>query len=477
MIRRLDRLEDDVFKIRDDLHDLRKDLKEERELLRGDISTLFNMLTESSGQVDRNQIEEVSKAQQGSCNCEATLSQFENVINAFNREKSENIRLRKEFNEMRKQHDDFYLRFNNAERKIRSEIDTVKNETIAGFSATQKQVHDIQKDYQSENITLRKTFNEMKKQHDDFDSRLKSAERKLRSDIHKNENETKADITATQKLLHTIQSDTRAYCDDRFIHLNESLKNRSLNTLQELFRITSDIAILKTSNEILKNVSDDIIRRQNKYPNSCDGVAVSGEYIINPYGMKVYCDVDFNNKGWMVIQRRMDGSVNFNRTWSDYKAGFGELRGEVWFGNEKIYQLTKDNPRELMIEMETFNGTKRYALYSKFYVSSESKKYQLYAAGYTGDAGDGLATTDSRASSFVHTGQSFSTFDADNDLNSNFCCACTWGGGWWYQSCYTVHLNGKYFKEHETVPTWEGINWFYFTGSNTSLKFVQMKIH
>ncbi|KAH3792336.1 hypothetical protein DPMN_145830 [Dreissena polymorpha] len=485
MIRRLDKLEDDVFKIRndiiedlrdglrDELRDLRKDLKEERDLIREDISTLFNMLTKSSGQVDRHQIEEVSKAKQGSCNCGATLSQFENVISAFKREKSENIMLRKEFNEMIKQHDDFYLRFNNAERKLRSEIDIFKNETRASFSATQKLVHDIQKDNQSEKVMLQNAFNEIRKQHDAFDSRLKSAERNLRSDIDKHKNETKADITATQKLLHTIQSDTRAYCDDRLIHLNESLNNRSWHTLHEISRISSDIANLKTSNENLKNVSDDIIRRQNKNLYSCDGVAVSGEYIINPYGMKVYCEVDSTNKGWMVIQRRMDGSVDFRRSWADYKSGFGNLGGEFWLGNENIYKLTKDKPRELRIDMETYNGT-RYALYSEFNVSSESEKYLLYAAGYTGDAGDGFNSFNPD-DKIYHTGQSFSTFDADNDL-SDGCCACWWGGGWWYTACFTVNLNGKYYIK-KTDHQAEGIHWYPITGFRTSLKFVQIKIH
>ncbi|KAH3792318.1 hypothetical protein DPMN_145812 [Dreissena polymorpha] len=309
----------------------------------------------------------------------------------------------------------------------------------------------------------------MRKQHDDFDSRFKSAERKLRSDINKNKNEAKADITATQTLLHTIQNDTRAYCDDRLILLNESFENRSLKTLQEISRITSVITNLKTSNEISKNVSDDISRRQSKYHNSCDGVAVSGEYIINPYGMKVYCDVDSENKGWIVIQRRMDGSVDFNRSWADYKAGFGNLKGEFWLGNEIIYKLTKDKPKELRIDMEMFNGKKRYALYSKFNVSSESEKYQLYAEGYTGDAGDGIISGD-------HVGQSFSTFDADNDP-LEVCCACRYGGWWYHYACFVVNLNGKYIKENETVPIHYGIHWHPITWYIYSLKFVQIKIH
>ncbi|XP_052221749.1 fibroleukin-like [Dreissena polymorpha] len=139
--------------------------------------------------------------------------------------------------------------------------------------------------------------------------------------------------------------------------------------------------------------------------------------------MKVYCDVDSKNKGWLVIQRRMNGSEDFNRSWADYKAGFGNVKGDFWLGNEFIYQLTKEKPRELRIDIEAFDGLKRYALYSAFSILSESRKYNLYVAGYNGDAGDSLERDHNN-----HNNQPFSTFDVDNDRSSTTCCACKYEG-------------------------------------------------
>ena len=167
----------------------------------------------------------------------------------------------------------------------------------------------------------------------------------------------------------------------------------------------------------------------------------------------------------MVIQRRMDGSENFNRNWADYVAGFGQLRGEHWLGLEKIHCLTTRCPRsELGVELADFEGNYTYAQYSFFSVRNSEANYTLNIAGYTGTAGDSLS---------YHNGAQFSAKDRDNDQrNEN--CATKWQGAWWYkvEICFATHLNGLYRRVQER---WQGVVWNGFH-NGISLKYAQMKL-
>ncbi|CAI9602570.1 unnamed protein product, partial [Staurois parvus] len=53
--------------------------------------------------------------------------------------------------------------------------------------------------------------------------------------------------------------------------------------------------------------------------------------------IKALCDMDTSGGGWTVIQHRKDGSVNFHRTWKEYREGFGSTSGEYWLGNEFVH--------------------------------------------------------------------------------------------------------------------------------------------
>ena len=40
-----------------------------------------------------------------------------------------------------------------------------------------------------------------------------------------------------------------------------------------------------------------------------------------------------------VIQRRLDDSVDFYRTWDQYKTGFGNVNGEYWIGKKMLMPM------------------------------------------------------------------------------------------------------------------------------------------
>ncbi len=64
------------------------------------------------------------------------------------------------------------------------------------------------------------------------------------------------------------------------------------------------------------------------------GMREDGVYQVNLRGGKyysVYCEMTSEGP-WTRIQRRQDGSVNFDRPWNHTKWGFGQPTGEYWLG-------------------------------------------------------------------------------------------------------------------------------------------------
>ena len=200
---------------------------------------------------------------------------------------------------------------------------------------------------------------------------------------------------------------------------------------------------------------------------SDQGQNISGVYTIQPDSQpafQVYCDMTTDGGGWTVFQRRMDGSVDFYRNWTDYQHGFGNLSGEFWLGLDKIHRLTT-TATELRVDMQDFEGNSTYAKYTNFSVGDSASKYILSVSGYSGTAGDSLR---------VHNRYRFSTRDQDNDAyGSN--CAQVFKGAWWYNWCHRSNLNGLYHGgAHSSFA--DGVNWRTWKGYYYSLKFTEMKL-
>ncbi|XP_077977962.1 microfibril-associated glycoprotein 4-like [Glandiceps talaboti] len=199
----------------------------------------------------------------------------------------------------------------------------------------------------------------------------------------------------------------------------------------------------------------------------------SGIYLVQPKNapksFHVWCEIDITGAS-TVIQRRMDGSVSFNRDWADYKKGFGQLDGEYWLGNEHIHQLTSQGEYQLHIEMEDWEGNAGHAKYNMFELGDENDKYRLDIDGYSGDIGDSLT---------YHDGQQFSTRDTDNDVSGHENCAVLHESAWWYRSCHWSNLNGVYHHtgrySFQTYAT--GVEWKTWKNKyGYSMKTVTMKI-
>ncbi|ETE57228.1 Ficolin-1 [Ophiophagus hannah] len=199
------------------------------------------------------------------------------------------------------------------------------------------------------------------------------------------------------------------------------------------------------------------------------GVVLSGWYTIYPQDCKpleVLCDMDTDGGGWIVFQRRSDGSVDFFRKWDAYKRGFGNQLTEFWLGNDNLHRLTSLGKNELRVDLMDFDNKQSFAKYASFQVAAESDWYRLTLGAFKGGpAGDSLSQ---------HNNIPFSTRDKRQDPKK-FNCAETYKGAWWYKSCHYSNLNARYWLgEHKSLG--DGINWNSGKGKFYSYKRSEMKI-
>ena len=175
--------------------------------------------------------------------------------------------------------------------------------------------------------------------------------------------------------------------------------------------------------------------------------------------------------GWLVIQRRNEGSENFHRFWWEYEMGFGSLTGEFWFGLNALHCLTSQGQWELRIDLKLTNGTIIYLPYNKFVVGPATEQYPLTISGFTGYTTDPFFLNQSPTN---HGGalntMKFTTRDQDNDHSSNGNCAIPAhhgrSGGWWYNRCAHIFPNSQYNYKYA----------IYLNGQYHVLPFIKMKI-
>ncbi len=168
-----------------------------------------------------------------------------------------------------------------------------------------------------------------------------------------------------------------------------------------------------------------------------------------------FCDMQmFDGGGWTIIQRRVNGDISFNRTWSEYENGFGDLHGNFWLGLRKIKRITDMGKHQLYIGLTDDNGNTAHALYKEFGLRTSTMHYELVLGDYIeGDSNAGNSLK-------VHNGQPFSTAEHERDHDDyDEHCAQKYGGGWWFKECHYSNLNGIYYPSGRPPVGKHGIQW------------------
>ncbi|XP_039440131.1 ficolin-1-like [Culex pipiens pallens] len=93
---------------------------------------------------------------------------------------------------------------------------------------------------------------------------------------------------------------------------------------------------------------------------SCKTPVASGVFRLQFPNIKVLCETEFMDGGWLVIQQRVDITTSFDHGWTEYRNGFGAVgkNEDFWLGLESIHQITTSGQYELAVEFK--DKSKKY---------------------------------------------------------------------------------------------------------------------
>ncbi|XP_038110913.1 ficolin-1 [Culex quinquefasciatus] len=274
--------------------------------------------------------------------------------------------------------------------------------------------------------------------------------------------------SSTQQQVEKVKNvgcDRLGNFEERFANLAESIASNFTALSERIAKLKKLIETLTMSQESLnKGIISDastVCNNSNQHGpiiTSCKVPSTSGVFRMHNPNAQVFCEMDSFNGGWLVIQQRVDRALDFNRSWAEYRDGFGTVdkNGSFWLSLEAVHQITSRGSCELAVEMKDGSGRYQYARYSQFGVAGEDDKYRLTVGGYSDSerAGDMLSH---------HNGMKFSTFDDNNDPGDIKCAQRF--GGWWFKKCFLCNLN---------YP--DGGTWHPFTNEEFILSYTRMMI-
>ncbi|XP_034098994.1 fibroleukin-like [Drosophila albomicans] len=199
------------------------------------------------------------------------------------------------------------------------------------------------------------------------------------------------------------------------------MNNANIRLKTQIADAVNEINIIKSLEE-MKTVLTALRPEMLKiYPTYClpDGKTAGTHSIqLSDKTIQVICDAATAGPGWIIIQRRIDDDVKFDRSFEEYKDGFGNLENSFFIGLRNLYALLSVQQHELFIALESLSGETRYDRYNNFKIANENARFKLLSLGdYNGTAGNGLHN--SLGNKFLGYGSAIIT---DEKVTNN---------GWW----------------------------------------------
>ena len=173
--------------------------------------------------------------------------------------------------------------------------------------------------------------------------------------------------------------------------------------------------------------------------------------------LSVSCDQTTDGGGWIIYQRRLDGSVDFAGNWNDYKIGFGTIGNntdEMWLGNEKLFQIQQaygSIELEFRIEATSFDRESCWATFHDFKMSSETGNYSITWNHVHASHRPMILQIN------MHNGTRFSAKDR---YTCEEHCVTMYEGAWWFHFCASFYFNGVYIPRKTSAYTSIFVNGF-----------------
>ncbi|XP_062601979.1 angiopoietin-related protein 1-like isoform X1 [Saccostrea cucullata] len=204
----------------------------------------------------------------------------------------------------------------------------------------------------------------------------------------------------------------------------------------------------------------------------CDHVRAAGfvknktytVWINEKNSFKVRCEHGISGS-YALIMARLNGTEHFNRSWREYRRGFGNPDFNHWLGLDNIHYLTARGYHILTVYMIDWYAVSKAVRYFHFNVSG-APNYQLSIRDYLGQVPDDL---------LYNHGMNFATYDKP-DYNN---CAQKLRAGWWYNDCTYALPTGVYYSGGDYRPNagfYDGMFWKDWRGYGHSLKIIYIYI-